>query len=77
MSEIDFVDDRLPSDGDTVIAGHIYEFNGEVDAFVSWFLGGIFTADVDGLEASNSCGWAVIEPSVEVTHWMPLPAPPK
>ena len=73
MSEWISVEDRLPKDGEVVIAGYIYEFSGEVDAFISWFMHGKFTADVDALEASNSCGWGVIEPSIKVTHWAVMP----
>lgn len=67
--------DRMPDDGQMVVivnAGHgeIYEA-----AVVSWRSPHFFL--VDGLEAKNYDGGAVVTLKLEATHWMPLPAAPE
>ena len=56
-----------------------YIYNGEIYYFAAAiYLGNNhFSAETDGLEASNYDGGAHISLDMEVTHWMPLPEPPK
>ncbi len=52
--------------------------NGEVYSFApSWYLNGKFCCEPGGLEAYNYDGSAVIKLNLNITHWMPLPKPPK
>jgi len=52
--------------------------NGEIYSFApSWYLNGKFCCEPGGLEAYNYDGGAVIKFDLNITHWMPLPKPPK
>lgn len=76
MSDWISVEDRLPKDGQLVVAAKVYEYSDEPDAAVCWFLNGIFVANNEALEAENFDGGAVIQLDIEPTHWMTLPPPP-
>jgi len=71
------VDDNLPTKYQKVFVADIY--NGEIRYFAAaMYLGNnCFCAETDGLEASNYDGSACISLDMKVTHWMPLPLPPK
>ncbi|WP_291349792.1 MULTISPECIES: DUF551 domain-containing protein [unclassified Acinetobacter] len=55
-----------------IIDGEIYAF-----AAAMFIDEGYFSAEVDGLEASNFDGGACINIDMNVTHWLILPEPPK
>ena len=71
------VNDRLPEKYQKVFVADIY--NGEIYYFAAaYYLDkNCFSAETDGLEASNCDGGASIYLDMEVTHWMPLPEAPK
>lgn len=67
--------ERMPDDGQIVAiinAGH-----GEIYEAATVTRSGTHFILMDGLEASNYDGGAVVTLSMEATHWMPLPEPPK
>lgn len=67
--------ERMPDDGQIVAiinAGH-----GEIYEAATVTRSGPHFILMDGLEASNYDGGAVVTLSMEATHWMPLPAAPK
>ena len=67
--------DMMPDDDTYAVAADIA--HGEIySAFAAWFIHGRF-ALMEGLSASNYDGGAIIEIDMPITHWMPLPEPPK
>lgn len=77
MGEWISVEDELPNRYQKVFVADIY--NGEIYYFAAarHLENNCFCAETDGLEASNYDGGASIRLDMKVTHWMPLPAPPK
>jgi len=71
------VEDRLPEDDSFVVAAYHYGFTCDPDAAVCDFYNGGFQLNTDGLDAENHDGVATITMDFKVTHWMPLPKPPK
>ena len=78
MSEWISVKASTPEENQRVVFADIG--HGQIYASVSGkFWHGCFIADTEGLEASNYDGGAIVSVSsqMEITHWMPLPTPPK
>lgn len=78
MSDWISVNHKTPNDGQYVVAadiGHACIYS----AFVCYYSQGCFTPDTGGLQAGNYDGGAVIyvDGNTTITHWMPLPEPPK
>ena len=71
------VEERLPEDDSFVVAAYHYGFTCDPDAAVCDFYNGGFQLNTDGLDAENHDGVATITMDFKVTHWMPLPKPPK
>lgn len=71
------VEDKLPTKYQKVVIADI--FKGEVYDFAAamYFGDKYFVAETEGLEASNYDGGACISLNMQITHWLPLPAPPK
>lgn len=69
--------ERLPDEDSYVVAAKHYGSGMPPDAAVCWFIHGRFCLHDDGLSASNYDGGACISMDFQVTHWMPLPDPPK
>ena len=67
------VNERLPEKYQRVVVADIY--NGEICYFAAatYIDNNYFSAETDGLEASNYDGGAHISLDMEVTHWFPLP----
>lgn len=70
------VEERLPENTDEVLACHNYEYS-EPICVIAYCVKDKWFADDEGLEASNYDGGASIQLDVTITHWMPLPKPPK
>lgn len=81
MSEWISVNDRMPDENQYVVFASFYAWGRplmEFDSVVAGqFWNGAFNPNTDGLEASNYDGGACITLSMNPTHWMPLPEPPK
>ena len=67
------VNERLPEKYQKVFVADIY--NGEIYYFAAatYLDNNYFSAETDGLEASNYDGGAHISLDMKVTHWFPLP----
>lgn len=75
MSEWISVEERLPDEDILVVAAHHYSYCQIPDAAVCRLLHGMFYLHEDGITAENYDGGARPRLDMEVTHWMPLPAP--
>lgn len=73
MSEWIDVKERLPSEGDLVVAAYLYGSSIQPDACVFYFHDGNFHHYDDGLDASNQYCSATINMTFEPTHWVLLP----
>lgn len=71
------VNERLPSKGQRVVFADIID-SVIYSTCAGEFHEGDFVPDLDGLEASNYDGGAMIylQTSMNITHWMPLPEAP-
>lgn len=72
MSKWISVDERLPEEGDIIVSAHFYDNGLMPDAAVCWLLNGKFHFYEDG-----TCSEENIYLDMVVTHWMPIPEPPK
>lgn len=70
MTDFISVEDSLP-DEDTLVVGVDLSFPDETKpaAAVFWFLHGEFHVWVDGLDAENYDGGAIIHSTMTITHW--------
>jgi hypothetical protein len=65
------VKDRLPQEDQLIVAARLYN-SSMPDAAVCWFYNGEFHLWTDGIDSGE-----YIRLAMEITHWMPLPEPPK
>lgn len=77
MGEWVSIKDKMPEKFDEVFVAEI--INGEIYSYAAaTYLGDhFFEAETSGLDAYNYDGGAHISLDMGVTHWIPLPKPPK
>ena len=79
MMEWISIEERLPDNSEPVLI-NVFEFNQSSVQLGYLYKGNWFASEGDYIEAEGGWDGAVINSTLEnenVTHWMPLPDPPK